>query len=94
MFLPKEDQREVTMRKIGKTLLGTFACLLFLAPTLGFSEIIQNFDRLVVVDAQNKQVGLVVDTLGTVYYKGEPSQATYFQFKDYVFVAVGPDGVS
>jgi len=71
-------------------LLLALLSILFL-PSVVTAQVI----GLALVDGDGKRVGPVVDFLGPhvrVYYVGDSSQATYFQFKDYIFLVIAPNG--
>ncbi len=79
------------LRKRWVYLLALFS-ILFL-PSLGMTQAI----GLAVVDDEGTRVGPVVEFDGIaarVYYVGNPSQSSYFQFKDYIFLGIEPDAIS
>ncbi len=72
-------------------LLLALLSILFL-PSIAMAQA----NGLAVVDDDGKTFGPVVGVPGgekvMVYYVGDPSEATYFQFKNYVFIEIAPLG--
>ena len=69
---------------------------ILLLPSIAMAQVI----GLTVVHDDGKRVGPEVDInangngAALVYYLGNPSEAAYFQFKNYAFLEIKPDGMA